>query len=89
MADLARLTKQEAYDAGLAEGLARSAEGGPRWTKPTFALAAAVTLFAMWAGGYLLTHTEEPSLELVLALIAAVSAVPIAYAWPRKPEGGA
>jgi len=84
MIDPARLTarERELYEAGVAAGQAE--QSGPRWTKPTFALAAAVTLFAMWISGYLIMHTAEPSLELVLALIAAVSAVPIAYAWPRK-----
>jgi hypothetical protein len=85
--DPARLQprEREIYDAGLAAG--RAEQQGPKWTKPTFALAVLVTLFAMWLAGYLITHTADPSLELVLALIAAVSAVPIAYAWPRKPEG--
>lgn len=86
MMDLARMTKAEAYDAGLAAGRAEVEASGPKWTKPSFALAAIVTLFAMWMAGYLLTHAETPDLALVQALIATVGAVPLLYVWQQKPS---
>lgn len=87
MVDLDRLTKRERemYDAGLAAGRAEAENGAPQWTKPTFSLAVLVTLFAMSAAWFTLWRTPDPTVELVITLIGAVSAVPIAYAWPKKP----
>ena len=79
-ADLDRLTKREAYEAGLKEGRASVVTPAPvvvpvevksGWHSSEFWIVAATTLYSMWVG-YMLIIDPNLDLERGGAVIAAV-----------------
>lgn len=95
MVDLDRLTKREAYAAGVAEGRAASrspAESSkPGYQTSEFWLTLMTTIFSMWVG-YRLVVNPELDLERGGAVIAAVLGAAWFYTTKRsevkKAEAG-
>ena len=83
MPDLDRLTKAEAWDAGVAAGRAEAAAEKPGFYTSEFWVTAVTVAFAMWVG-YRLMLYPELDLERGAAIIALVIAAAWKYVDVRK-----